>query len=112
MSILVTMFIHSGINKLAQVPVCRQKICGFNGLRYNSRRMAKAALTFIDLLLVLMLSALAVREFLSIQLGVSPSLPNLARVLGFDTAKVVVLSLCSFGLWYFAKRIRARFKSV
>ena len=106
------MFIRRGINKLAEAPVCKHKICGLNGLRYNSRRMAKAALTFIDLLLMLILSALALREFLSIQLGVSPSLPNLARVLGFDTAKVVVLSLCTWGLWYFAKRIRARFKSV
>ena len=47
-----------------------------HGLRYNSRRMAKAALTVIDLLLMLGLSALALHEFLSIQLGVSPYLPN------------------------------------
>jgi hypothetical protein len=73
--------------------------------------MGKTALTLLDLLLILILVVLALREFLSIQLGVSPYLPRLGQVLGFDAAKVTVLSLCSWGVWYFAKRIKSRFKS-
>jgi hypothetical protein len=73
--------------------------------------MGKTALTLLDIFVIFVLAALALREFLSIQLGVSSYLPNLAQVLGFDMAKIVVLGLCSWGMWYFAKRIKERFKS-
>jgi hypothetical protein len=57
--------------------------------------MAKAALTFLGLLLVLLLGAFGLRELLSIQIGISASLPNMAKVLGFDAAKVCFIFFSS-----------------
>ena len=77
----------------------------------DSHAMTKAALTFADLLMVLVLGLFGLREFLTIQLGMSDYLPNAGQVIGFDAVKVGVFSLCAWGVVYFAKRIRSRFRS-
>jgi hypothetical protein len=79
-------------------------------LRYNFRRMGKVALTLLDVLMILLLSILGLREFLAFQLGISPYLPNVGQLIGFDAVKVFFIGLCVWGVWYFAKRLRKRFQ--
>jgi len=100
---------RTGKNGIAIIPRRRLNSLGVYVIIFAE--MGKTALTVLDLILILILVVLALRELLSIQIGVSPYLPRFAQVLGFDAAKVVVFCLCCWGVWYFAKRIRGRFKS-
>jgi hypothetical protein len=68
----------------------------------------KVALTLLDLLLMLFFAILGIHEFLSIQLGTSPQLPNAGQLFGFDLVKVLVLGFCATAVVYLVKRIRMR----
>ena len=73
--------------------------------------MAKLALTFVDVIVMFFLSILAFHELLAFQVGISPYLPNIGQLVGFDAVKVCVMGLCVWGVLYFMKRIRTRFRS-
>jgi len=73
--------------------------------------MAKAALTILDGLLVLILVAIGLREILTFQIGTSSYLPKAGQVAGFDIAKVLIFSLCVMGVRFFVKRMKIRSKT-